>query len=127
MIVESQESEDPWLRTYGNGLADITFSSTSQNLVNCKTRYDWAGENQRLISSMKDLEPILNVLCNYRAGFVLSNEEIAVLSQWLKESEKNKELFEDLGDWTRLYMGNIDGYPRENIQKRLIELEETGG
>ena len=76
---------------------------------------------------MKDLEPILSVLCNYHAGLVLSNDEIAILSGWLSESEKNKELFEDLGSWTRIYMGNIDGYPRENIQRRLIELEETGG
>jgi hypothetical protein len=82
--------------------------------------------NECKITLMKDLEPILNVLCNYKVGFVLSSDEIAILSQWLKESEKNKELFEDLSDWTRIYMGNIDGNPRETIQKRLIELEEDG-
>lgn len=75
---------------------------------------------------MKDLEPILGVLSNYQAGFVLDSEEVALLSEWLKESEKHRQLFEDLGNWTRLYMGNINGNPRENIQRRLIEMEETG-
>jgi hypothetical protein len=75
---------------------------------------------------MKDLEPILNVLCNYQAGYVLSIDEVAILSEWLNESEKHKELFEDLGNWTRLYMGNIEGNPRERIQKRLIEEEDWG-
>ncbi|HCL82333.1 MAG TPA: hypothetical protein DIC22_00090 [Chitinophagaceae bacterium] len=76
---------------------------------------------------MKDLEPILNVLCNYQAGLVLSTDEIAILSEWLKDSEKNQQLFKELGNWTRIYMGNIDGNPREYIQGRLIEAEETGG
>jgi hypothetical protein len=75
---------------------------------------------------MKDLEPILNVLCNYHAGFVLSTDEVAILSEWLKESEKHRELLEDLGNWTKLYMGNIYGNPRESIQERLIEMEEMG-
>jgi hypothetical protein len=73
---------------------------------------------------MKDLEPILNSLCNYQAGFTLSTDEVAILSEWLKESKKHKELFEELGSWTKLYMGNIGGNPREKIQNRLIELEE---
>lgn len=75
---------------------------------------------------MKDLEPILNVLCNYQAGIVLSTDEIAILSEWLKESEKNRKLFKDLGNWTKLFLGNIEGNPRESIQKRLIEMEEEG-
>jgi hypothetical protein len=76
---------------------------------------------------MKDLEPILNVLCNYQAGFVLDTDEVAILSEWLKESEQHRILLEDLGNWTRIYMGNIDGNPRERIQSRLIEMEETDG
>lgn len=73
---------------------------------------------------MKDLEPILNALCNYQAGFALSTEEIAILSEWLKESKKHQELFKELGNWTKLYMGNIGGNQREKIQNRLIEMEE---
>ena len=76
---------------------------------------------------MKDLEPILNVLCNYQAGFVLDREEVAVLSEWLKESEQHRNLFEDLKSWTRIYMGNVDGNPRERIQSRLLETEEYDG
>jgi len=30
---------------------------------------------------MKDLEPILNVLCNYQAGFVLTPDELGLLSE----------------------------------------------
>lgn len=74
---------------------------------------------------MTDLEPILNVLCNYQAGFALTRDEAAVLSNWLKESEKHRELFKNLGNWTKLYMGNIDGNPRERIQKRLLEMDES--
>ena len=73
---------------------------------------------------MKDLEPILNALCNYQAGFLLSPDEAAVLSEWVKESKKHQTLFEDLGNWTRIYMGNVLGNPRESIQQRLIEMEE---
>jgi hypothetical protein len=34
---------------------------------------------------MKDLEPILNVLCNYKAGYVLSEDELWLLRSWLEE------------------------------------------
>jgi hypothetical protein len=74
---------------------------------------------------MKDLEPILNTLCNYQAGFVLGTDEVAVLSEWLKESNQHQKLFKELGNWTKLYMGNVHGNPREYIQKRLIEMAET--
>jgi hypothetical protein len=80
--------------------------------------------NRTLI--MKDLEPILNVLCSYQSGSVLSADEVALLSEWLKESEQHRELFKDLGSWTKLYMGNINGNPRESIQQRLIDMEEMG-
>ena len=74
---------------------------------------------------MKDLEPILNVLSNYQAGFVLSTEEIGILTEWLNESVKHEKLFKDLSSWTKIYMGNVSGNPREAIMQRLIELEET--
>jgi len=73
---------------------------------------------------MKDLEPILNALCNYQAGFILSTDEAAILGEWLKESKKHQTLFNELGNWTKLYMGNVQGNPRERIQQRLIEMEE---
>ena len=73
---------------------------------------------------MKDLEPILDVLCNYQAGFVLNTDEVAILSEWLKESEQHRKLLKDLSDWTRIYMGNVGGNPRGNILSRLLEMEE---
>ena len=76
------------------------------------------------VVQMKDLEPILNVLCNYQAGFLLSPEEAGVLSEWLNESKQHQTLFKELGNWTKIYMGNVQGNPRERIQQRLIEMEE---
>jgi hypothetical protein len=78
----------------------------------------------QLPKDMKDLEPILDVLCNYQAGFVLNTEEVAILSEWLKESELHRKLLKDLGDWTRIYMGNVGGDPRGNILRRLLEMDE---
>lgn len=75
---------------------------------------------------MRDLEPILNVLCNYQAGLVPSPNDAAILRDWLKESKAHEKLFKELGNWTKLYMGNISGNPRESIQRRLIEIEEAG-
>lgn len=74
---------------------------------------------------MKDLEPILNVLCNYQAGFILNTEEVAILSEWVKESEQHRKLLADLSDWTRIYMGNIGGDPRGSILNRLLEMDEV--
>jgi len=73
---------------------------------------------------MKDLEPILNVLCNYQAGFVLNTDDVAILREWLKESELHRKLLADLTDWTRIYMGNVGGNPRERILNRLLEMDE---
>ncbi len=73
---------------------------------------------------MKDLEPILNVLCNYQAGFVLNTDEVAILSEWVKESEQHRKLLTELNDWTRIYMGNVGGNPRERILQRLLEMDE---
>jgi hypothetical protein len=73
---------------------------------------------------MKDLEPILDVLCNYQAGFVLNSDEVAILSEWLKESEQHRKLLKDLSDWTRIYMGNIGGNARDNILSRLLEMDD---
>ena len=76
---------------------------------------------------MRDLEPILSALCNYQSGFILESHEAAVLSEWLKESKLHQKLFNELGNWTKIYMGNINGNPRESIQRRLIEMEGTTG
>jgi hypothetical protein len=86
----------------------------------CHTHLQMPG----IFEDVKDLEPILNTLCNYQAGFLLSPNEAAVLGEWLKESKQHQVLFEELGNWTRIYMGNIHGNPRERIQRRLIEMEE---
>ena len=47
---------------------------------------------------MKDLEPILNVLCNYHAGFVLSDDELRLLRGWLAESPDHERLFDELNN-----------------------------
>jgi hypothetical protein len=78
---------------------------------------------------MKDLEPILNVLCNYHAGFVLSDDELRLLRDWLAESTDHEKLFEQLNNKNgmQFIMGSTEGNIREKIQMRLIEMEEGAG
>jgi hypothetical protein len=78
---------------------------------------------------MKDLEPILNVLCNYHAGFVLSEDELRLLREWLEESDAHADLFDNLSNKNgmQFIMGSTEGNIREKIQMRLIEIEEEGG
>ena len=75
---------------------------------------------------MKDLEPILNVLCNYKAGYVLSEDELRLLRNWLEESTAHEKLFEELNnkDGMQFIMGSIERNLRDKIQMRLIEIEE---
>lgn len=77
---------------------------------------------------MKDLEPILDILCNYQAGYVLSEDELLILRNWLAESDAHGKLFDEIRkrkgmNWL---MGEMDANPREQIQQRLIEMEENG-
>lgn len=78
---------------------------------------------------MKDLEPILNVLCNYQAGFVLSEDEVRLLRDWLAESADHESLFEHLNtkNGMQFILGSTEGNIREKIQIRLIEMEEKEG
>jgi hypothetical protein len=78
---------------------------------------------------MIDLEPILNVLCSYQAGFVLSEDEVRLLREWLAESANHENLFEQLNqkNGMQFILGSTEGNIREKIQSRLIEMEETGG
>ena len=75
---------------------------------------------------MKDLEPILNVLCNYYAGFVLSEDELRLLREWLEESAAHETLFDSLKNQNcmQFIMGSIDRNIREKIQMKLIAIEE---
>jgi hypothetical protein len=77
---------------------------------------------------MKDLEPILNVLCNYYSGLVLSTDEITLLREWLEESASHEHLFDELriNNGMQFIMGSIERNIREKIQMQLIEMEETG-
>jgi hypothetical protein len=78
---------------------------------------------------MKDLEPILNVLCNYHAGFVLSVDELRLLRNWLAESADHERLFEKLNNKNgmQFILGTTEGNIREKIQSQLIEMAEKEG
>ena len=77
---------------------------------------------------MKDLEPILNVLCNYYSGLALSRDELTLLREWLEESAAHEHLFDELriNNGMQFIMGSTERNIREKIQMRLIEMEETG-
>jgi hypothetical protein len=83
----------------------------------------------QIISFMKDLEPILNVLYNYKSGFVLSEDELRLLRDWLAESSDHENLFEELNNKNgmQFIMGSTERNLREKIQLRLIEIEESAG
>ena len=78
---------------------------------------------------MKDLEPILEVLCNYQAGFVLSEDEVRLLRDWLAESPNHEKLFEQLNNKNgmQFILGSTERNIREKIQSSLIEMEEREG
>jgi hypothetical protein len=78
---------------------------------------------------MKDLEPILNVLYNYKAGFVLSEDELRLLRDWLAESSDHENLFEELNNKNgmQFIMGSTERNLREKIQLLLIKMEESAG
>jgi len=78
---------------------------------------------------MKDLEPILDVLCNYHAGFVLSEAEIKVLCDWLAESPDHERLFDQLrsNNGMQFILGLTERNIREKIQSSLIEMDEKEG
>ena len=78
---------------------------------------------------MKDLEPILNVLYNYLAGFVLGEDEARFLGEWLAESADHESLFDQLNNKNgmQFIMGSTESNLREKIQIRLIEMEEKQG
>jgi hypothetical protein len=78
---------------------------------------------------MKDLEPILDVLCNYYAGFILSEDELRLLREWLSESADHERLFEKLNnkDGMQFILGSTERNIREKIQSGLIEMEEKEG
>jgi hypothetical protein len=83
----------------------------------------------KLLLFMKDLEPILEVLCNYQAGFVLSEDEVRLLRYWLAESPDHEKLFEQLNNKNgmQFILGSTERNMREKIQLKLIEMEEREG
>jgi hypothetical protein len=83
----------------------------------------------QIIAFMKDLEPILNVLCNYHAGIVLSDDELRLLRDWLAESAEHEYLFDQLNNKNgmQFIMGSTEGNIREKIQIKLIAMEEEDG
>jgi hypothetical protein len=72
---------------------------------------------------MIDIDPILCVLHNYHVGFVLNQDEMDMLRAWREESDAHEKLFQEL---------NIapQAAPtedlREQIRRRLMEMEEMG-
>jgi hypothetical protein len=77
---------------------------------------------------MKDLEPILDVLCNYYSGLALNTDELTLLREWVEESPSHEHLFDELriNNGMQFIMGSTERNIREKIQMRLIEMEETG-
>jgi hypothetical protein len=92
------------------------------NLMISRKSVNWLAQNY---PNVRELEPILNILCNYQTGFVLSDDKLAILRGWLEESEAHEEMLDDLANKMKWHLDEIDGNERERIQTRLIAMEET--
>ena len=80
----------------------------------------------------KDIEPILQVLSNYLQQYVLSKDEHELLESWLRESEANQDLFNDISneakwesEWPAGVPHNLTG-SIQRIRVRMIEDLENG-
>lgn len=74
----------------------------------------------------KDIEPILQVLSNYVQQLVLSKDETDLLESWLRESEANQDLFNEISneakwesDWPDGISHDLAG-SMERIRIRMI-------
>jgi len=77
-------------------------------------------------SMTKDIEPILQVLSNYLQQYVLSKDEHDLLESWLRESEANQDLFNDISNEVKWESDCPSGIPHnlagsmERIRMRVI-------
>ena len=75
----------------------------------------------------KDIEPILQVLSNYLQQNVLSKDEHDLLESWLRESEANQDLFNDISNEVKWESDCPPGISHdlagsmERIRMRMIE------
>jgi len=75
----------------------------------------------------KDTDPILQVLFHYLQHLTLNEDELEILRSWLRESEANENLFDDISNeakWKEDCPENISqDLPGslERIRKRFAE------
>jgi hypothetical protein len=75
---------------------------------------------------MTDIEPILDILYNYYAGFVLSQPEMDMLRDWREESDSHDNLFHEINNVLQWKSAVTSGELREHIRSRLLNMEEMG-
>jgi hypothetical protein len=75
----------------------------------------------------KGIEPILQVLSKYLQHRILSYGEVSILRSWLRESETNEDLFDDISNEAKWIAGcpalisrDLEG-SLERIRMRLSE------
>jgi len=72
---------------------------------------------------MIDIEPIIDALSNYYAGYVLNQNEMDMLRNWREESDEHEELFQQLNSKTG-GPGVTTGNFRDYIRNLLVAIEE---
>ena len=72
---------------------------------------------------MIDIEPIIDALSNYYAGYVLNQNEMDMLRNWREESDEHEELFQQLNNKTG-GPGIATGNFRDYIRNLLVAIEE---
>lgn len=72
---------------------------------------------------MIDIEPIIDALSNYYAGYVLNQNEMDMLRNWREESEEHEILFQQLNNRTG-GPGVTTANFRDYIRNLLVAIEE---
>ncbi|HZK63492.1 MAG TPA: hypothetical protein VFC34_05070 [Puia sp.] len=82
---------------------------------------------------IRDIQPILEVLSDYLQKIPLSDDETNLLRSWLRESEANEMLFDDISNRSKWEADCPPGMPQdlagsmERIRMRMIEHLENEG
>jgi hypothetical protein len=66
----------------------------------------------------KAIESILQVLSHYLQHHILREEEVEILRSWLRESEANEDLFDDISNEAK-WIADCPAYIPRNLEGSL--------
>ena len=76
----------------------------------------------------KGIEPIFQVLSHCLQHLILREREVGVLRSWLRESEANEDLFDDIGNeakWIADCLAHIPLNQEGSLERKRMRLGEN--